>query len=138
MLIKNTKASFEREKKQEINDDKDQRKFVSELVFASLTEKILVREALLKFPPDCNDPTIQAAWHALCHRESDEDLRRRDLGYAAEQDEFLEMIAFTLQQGEELPKNVIDGYKKYHKEALIPHSNSVKGIIQKLARFLNI
>lgn len=138
MLTRKFKASCECEKKQQIEDYTEKRKIVSELVFAALTDKFLVREVLLKFPPDCDDETIQATWHALCHRESDEDLRRRDPGYATEQDEFLEMIAFTLQKGEELPRNIIDGYKKYHEEAVIPHSKSVKGIIQKLARFLNI
>lgn len=114
------------------------RKMVAELLFGVLTDKIIVREALLKFPEDIQDPSIQASWHALCHLESDEDIRRRDFEYADEQNDFIEMIAFTLQKGEELPKNIINSYIKYHEEALIPHSKNFKGIINKLTRFLNI
>lgn len=114
------------------------RKEVAELIFKVLTNQILVREALLKFPEDVLDPSIQASWHALCHLESDEDIRRRDFEYANEQNDFIEMIAFTLQKGEELPRNIINAYLKYHEEALIPHSKKLKGVINKLTRFLNL
>lgn len=114
------------------------RKAVADLILKVLTNKMHVKNALLKFPADIKDESIQAAWHALCYMEADEDLRRRDPAYADEQDDYLEMIAFTLQTGEPLPQNIIKVYKKYHKEALIPHSKTIKGIMDKLSRFLNI
>ena len=52
----------------------EQRKFVSKLYLAVLTHRISVREALIKFPQDCEDTTIAAAWYALCHYESDEEI----------------------------------------------------------------
>ncbi|MDD3238299.1 MAG: hypothetical protein PHV37_09425 [Candidatus Gastranaerophilales bacterium] len=116
----------------------DARMHVSRLIFAALTAKIPVREALLNFPQDMHDSSVETAWHALCHREADDDLRRRDFSYAQEQDEYLEMIAFTLQKGEELPQNIIQEYKGYHQSALIPHSKKLKGIWDKLCTFLNI
>lgn len=125
-------------KDQEITDYAPYRKAVSQILFDVLTDKILVREALLKFPEDIQDQSIEASWHALCHLEADEDIRRRDAEYANEQNDFIEMIAFTLQKGDELPENIINSYKKYHEKALIPHSKKIKGIINKLTRFLNI
>lgn len=113
------------------------RKVVADLIFKTLTEKIIAREALLKFPEDIHDESIQAAWHALCYLEADEDLRRRDPDYANEQNDYLEMIAFTLQSGDALPQNITKAYKKYHNKALIPHSKKLKGIIDKLTRLLN-
>lgn len=114
------------------------RKTVADLIFKVLTEKLLVREALLKFPEDIHDESIQTAWHALCYVEADEDLRRRDINYMHEQNDYLEMIAFTLQKGESLPANIINSYKKYHTEALIPHSKKIEGIIDKITRLLNV
>lgn len=122
----------------EITDYTPYRKAVSQILFDVLTGKILTREALLKFPADIKDPSIEASWHALCHLEADEDIRRRDIEYANEQNDFIEMIAFTLQKGEELPENIINSYKKYHEKALIPHSKKLKGIMDKLTRFLHI
>lgn len=135
----NLRSLFSYKKKaKETIDYSFYRKIVADLLFKVLTNKMLVREALLKFPEDIQDPSIQASWHALCHLESDEDIRRRDFEYAEEQNDFIEMIAFTLQRGEELPENIINSYTKYHEEALIPHSKGLKGIVKKLTRFLNI
>lgn len=115
---------------------KELRKKVSKLFFAVLTHKIPVRDALTRFPKDCEDRTLIAAWHALCHLEADEELRIRDKMYAEEQDEYIEYIAFTLEKGEALPMNIINSYTPYHNEALVSPSKSVKGIINKLKRFL--
>lgn len=112
------------------------RKQVADIFIAVLTEKLCVRDALATFPKDCEDKTIIAAWHALCHLEADEDLRNKDTMYKQEQDEYIEFIAFTLQKGEELPTNIINAYLPYHNEALISPSKSFKGIINKLKRFL--
>ncbi len=93
----------------------------------------------MRFPKDAvSDPSIQAAWHALCHYEADEDLRRRDIGYANEQQELLELIAFTFKDGKELPQNLISAYSKYHSEVLIAPQKGLKAIIRKLTRFINI
>lgn len=114
------------------------RKIVADLIFKVLTEKIHVKDALLKFPEDINDESIQVAWHALCYLEADEDLRIKDIEYANEQNDYLEMIAFTMQAGDTLPQNITDAYKSYHTEALIPHSKKLKGIIDKLTRLVNV
>lgn len=115
---------------------KELRKKVSKLFFAVLTHKVPVRDALARFPKDCEDKTLIAAWHALCHLEADQELRLRDKMYANEQDEYIEYIAFTLEKGEALPENIINSYAPYHNEALVSPSKSLKGIINKLKRFL--
>lgn len=112
------------------------RKFVSKLYIGVLTEKISVREALMRFPKDCDDGSIIAAWHALCHLEADEDLRKRDAMYAKEQDEYIEYIAFTLNKGQSLPENVIKSYDLYHNSALTPSNGGLKGIIYHLKKFI--
>lgn len=117
-------------------DYSEQRKKVSKLFIAVLTQRLNVRDALAKFPKDCEDKTIIAAWHALCHLEADEDIRKKDEMYQKEQDEYIEFIAFTLQKGEELPSNIINSYLPYHNEALVSPSKSLKGIINKLKKFL--
>ena len=113
------------------------RKKVSKLFIAVLTKRLPVREALLRFPKDCQDRTIIASWHALCHLEADEELRLKDEMYKKEQDEYIEYIAYTLEKGEELPSNIVNSYKPYHSEALIPAGKTLKGIINKLKKFLN-
>ncbi len=115
-----------------------ERFLAAELVRKSLIGYIPVREALLKFPPDTKDKSIQAAFHALVHLEADEDLRRRDILYKEEQDEYLEMISQILESGEDLPDNIIRNYEKYYKEPNIPHSNNAYGNIKRFFRFLNM
>lgn len=115
-----------------------ERKNVSQLIYMVLTETLTVREAILRFPKDVNDATIKTAYHALVHRESDEDYRRANLDYKDEQDDYLEFIAQILQNGEALPQNIIESYNKYYKDANTPHSKSMKGLIKSLCRFLNI
>ena len=122
--------------KRESIDYTEIRKNVSKLFYGVLTKKIPVRDALANFPKDCEDGTIIASWHALCHLEADEDLRKRDEMYAQEQDEYIEYIAHTLEQGIELPDNIINEYKPYHHEALTPCTNTLKGIIYKFKKFL--
>lgn len=116
----------------------EERKFVSRLIFMTLAETLHVRDAILKFPKDSNDSSIRAAYHALVHFEADEDLRRRDLDYKDEQDDYLELLAQILQEGKELPKNIIKGYDKYYKGIQTPYSDSVKGFIKRLCKFLNV
>jgi hypothetical protein len=116
----------------------EERKIVSRLIYMVLTDTLTVREAILKFPQDVNDSTVKTAYHALVHRESDEDFRRENLDYKDEQDDYLEFIAQILQTGDALPKNIIESYNKYYKDANMPHSESMKGLIKSLCKFLNV
>lgn len=118
--------------------DLQARLLVSELVRKALLGYIPVREALLKFPPDTKDKSIQAAFHALVHFEADEDLRRRDIMYKEEQDEYLEMISQILESGEDLPDNIIKNYEKYYKEPNIPHADNAAGKVKGFFRYLNL
>lgn len=117
---------------------KEERRIVSRLIYMVLAETLSAREAILKFPKDINDSTIKTAYHALVHREADEDFRYKDLDYKDEQDDYLEFIAQTLQDGNALPQNIIKSYDKYYKGAKTPSSESMKGLIKSLCRFLNV
>jgi len=117
---------------------KEERKRVSKLIFNVLTGKLCVREVILKYPKDSEDTSLMAAYHALVHYEADEDLRRRDLAYKEEQNDYLEFIAYILDKGDELPDNIIRSYDKYYKDAKTPASDSVKGLLRSLCRFLNV
>ncbi|MCD7780926.1 MAG: hypothetical protein LUH05_09685 [Candidatus Gastranaerophilales bacterium] len=123
-------------RKSESINYEDLRKEVSNLFINVLTKKLSIREALASFPKDCEDKTIIASWHALCHLEADEELRQKDSLYKKEQDEYIEFIAFTLQKGEALPQNITDSYLPYYNDTLISESNTIKGIIHKLKKFL--
>ena len=117
-------------------DYKEVRKSVSKLFYAVLTKRLCVRDALSKFPKNCDDKTLIASWHALCHLEADEDIRAKDSMYKEVQDEYIEYIADTLEKGQELPENIIKEYYPYHQEALISDSKTPKGIWNKLRKFL--
>lgn len=114
------------------------RKDVAKLIFNVLTERLCVREAIKLFPKKVTDRSIKAAYHALVHREADEDYRKTDLLYKEEQDNYLELIADTLNEGKDLPKNIIKNYNKYYKDLIIYHSDGVKAFVKKLCNFLNI
>lgn len=116
---------------------KELRKQVSSLYIGVLTKKLTVREALNAFPHDCEDKTIIAAWHALCHLEADEDLRAKDELYKKEQDDYIDYIAYTLDKGEELPENIVNSYIPFHENALTANSTTIKGIIQNMKKFLS-
>lgn len=110
------------------------RKFVSKLVLKVLAGHMKVQKAIIAFPSS-KDPSIQASWHALVHYEADEDMRKRDLAFAETQDETLEMIAFTLQEGKELPQNIISAYNKYYDKAMLPIKGGIAGFFESLIRF---
>lgn len=120
------------------NSYKEERKSVSRLIYMVLADTLDVREAILRFPKDINDSTIKTAYHALVHREADEDYRHKDLEYKDEQDDYLEFIAQILQDGSAIPKNIIKSYDKYYKNVELPHSESMKGLLKSLCRFLNV
>ena len=61
-------------KETKLND----RKFVSRLIYSVLTDRLSVREAILHYPKT-NDLSLKTAYHALVHREADEELRAKDI-----------------------------------------------------------
>lgn len=130
------KRGLQPKKVKSVDYTKD-RQYVGHIIINVLTERINVQKALLLFPKDSEDPSIQAAWHALCHYEADEDISSKDNLFLQEQLEYLEFIAFTFKDGKELPQNIIDSYKQYHEEALIPHAKSFGGLIKKLFKKIN-
>lgn len=122
----------------EIENIQSARKYVGNLIINVLTDRIIVREALKLFPRDVKDASIKCAYHALVHREADEDIRRRDLLYKDEQDSYLEQVAQTLKQGVELPKNIIKNYNTYYRDIEINHSNEFKIWLKRICKFLNV
>ena len=119
-------------------DYSEERKIISRLIYLVLAESLHVRDSILKFPKDLDDESIKAAYHALIHLEADEDLRRMDLDYKDEQNDYLEFIAETFQNGNKLPKNIIKEYDKYYKGVNTPNSESMKGLLKGLCKFLNV
>jgi len=119
-------------------DYKEERRIVSRLIYMVLAETLHVRDAILRFPKDADDSTIKTAYHALIHMEADEDFRRRDMDYKEEQDDYLEFIAQIMQSGDALPRNIIKSYDKYYKNIDTPHSESMKGLLKSLCKFLNV
>ncbi len=114
------------------------RKDVGRLIIKVLTGQLCVKNALLLFPKGINDPSIKCAWHAICHFEADEDLRRDDLLYRDEQDNYLEMLSNILCKGESIPSDILADYKDYYEDANLPISNGLKGFFQSILRFLNV
>lgn len=112
------------------------KKIVSALILKVLAHNICVREALKLFPAEVYDLSIQCAWHSLVHYEADEDLRKKDAEYAEEQDEYLEMIAYILRDGMDIPHNIISSYENYYDYALIPRKD--KGIINKIRNLFRL
>lgn len=119
-------------------DYSKERQYISGLIFDVLTEKLIVREALLKFPKDLHDPSAIAAYHALIHLEADEDIRAKDDLYKQEQDDYILYIAETFQKGDELPQNIIKEYTDFYSWAPSGFSDTKEGIREKLSRDINI
>lgn len=115
-----------------------ERKLVADLIRKVLISQLCVREAILQFPRDTQDRSIHAAYHALVHLEADEDLRKRDDVYKDEQDDYLEMIAQTLDNEEDLPENIIKNYDNYYSGANLLHEENPKGFFRSFFKFLNI
>lgn len=132
-IQKSSAASLELQK---VETEK-QRQLVGNIIIAVLTERIPVRKALLLFPKGFTDPSIHAAWHALCHYEADEDIKVQDIEFNNQQVELLELIAFTFKDGNPLAQNIIDAYKPYYQDDPVSYENGINGIIKKLFRFLN-
>ena len=116
----------------------ESRKIVSELIRKVLVGELSVQKALTMFPAEVNDKSVIAAFHALLHYEADEDIRKRDLLYKDEQDDYLTLIYQTLENGESLPANIILNYEKYYKQANIPKPDNFKFNLSRFWRFLNL
>ncbi len=118
--------------------DVNDRLSVAALIRQVLIHRICVREAILSFPPDTEDKSVHAAYHALVHYEADEDLRNRDDLYREEQDDYLEFISNILERGEDLPDNIIKNYEKYYSCVNLPHEKNTRGFIKSFFKVLNI
>lgn len=92
-----------------------ERKIVADIIADVLVGNLCVREALLKFPKDCDDVCCAVAWHAVLHFEADEDIAAKDDVFRDVQVDFLEGLYKILSTGGELPEKLLDGYNKYHK-----------------------
>jgi hypothetical protein len=116
----------------------EDRRFVASLMRHVLMYKIPVREAVVNFPKNTEDKSIQAAYHALVHFEADEELRLRDPLYKEEQDDYIEFLANLLEKGEDLPDNIIKGYEEYYEVVNVPQEEGAAGFWKSFMRFLNI
>ena len=118
-------------------DNINNRKFVGRLIYAVLTERKNVREAIKLFP-DTKDKNIECAYHALVHYAADEDMRYMDIEYRDAQDDYLEFLAQTLSAGKNLPKNIIDEYKPYYSGIAAKWKDDAKGMLHEFLRFINL
>jgi len=118
--------------------NRDDREYVSRLIVGVITERISVKDAILHFPKDMTDKNLITAYHALIHYEADEDLRKQDISFKEEQDEYLNMIAELLYNGKDLPKNIVKSYEMYYPDVVLPKSQTIKNIIKNICRFLNV
>ncbi len=115
------------------------RQLVSRLIMLVITGQIPVRQALLNFPKNTTDKSIITAYHALIHYEADEDIRRQDIMYKEEQDEYLAFLSDTLSKNRTLPQNIIKSYKGYAgEEVALPKDKNVNKFLLKVCKFLNI
>ena len=114
------------------------RLLVSDLIIDVLTDKKTVQQAISLFPKEKNDINLKCAFDALMYREADEDIRAKYKDYASLQDDYPELIARTLKDNEQLPKNVISRYLKYNSENLLPDEDkTLKQKLKKLKRMIN-
>lgn len=118
-------------------NETNNRKFVGRLIYAVLTERKNVREAIKTFP-ETKDKSIECAYHALVHYSADEEIRYNDIEYREAQDDYLEFIAQTLSEGKALPKNIIDEYKPYYKGTSSVWVEGLNGFMKEFKRFINI
>lgn len=114
------------------------RAYVGRLLKLVRIGQISVKQALLEYPKDPKDESLIAAYHALIHYEADEDLRAKDSLYKEEQDDYLEFLANTLENCENLPQNIIENYKKYYDTAPILHKKGFVGFIKSFWKDLNV
>ena len=111
---------------------------VADLIEQVIIGKISTSSALSNFPHTADDINIKCAFDALVHREADEDLRNKIRDYAQTQDDFLIDICKFLKNNEDLPRNIIEEYLKYHSDNLLSEDDKgIKSIFKKLKRMIN-
>ena len=118
-------------------DEVNNRKFVGRLIYAVLTERKTVLDAIKLFP-ESKDASIECAYHALVHYSADEEIRYMDIEYRDAQDDYLEFLAQTLSEGKTLPKNIIAEYKPYYSGTASTWKEDAKGFLKEFMRFINI
>lgn len=114
------------------------RKEVSNTLFDVLSGRRTVLDAVLKFPKNTIDESVNVCFHILVHLEADEDIRANDPLYREEQDEFILHIAELLQKGENIPINIIKEYNGFYKETLVYPEINKETVIARLKKFINI
>ena len=118
---------------------KEHRTFVSYLLKKVITGEISTLKALSNFPKDYeNDESLDACFFAIAHFEADEDLRTKNIDYKEAQDEYMLMLAEILDNGEDVPQNIIDEYKNYYKNAPIYKDDTINNVKKRLLQKLNI
>ena len=116
----------------------DNYKQIAGLIKDVISSKISVQNALIDFPKDNNDINIKCAFDALMHYEADEDIRSKDSEYAQLQDDYLEYIAHVLDKGENIAKDVIARYYKYHESNILPgKEKGFCGFLKYIKRVIN-
>ena len=115
-----------------------ERKQVATLIMDVLVDKICVREALLKFPKNCEDNAIAIAWHALVHFEADEDIIKKDTLFRDVQVDFLEGLYNILIEGHDLPPNLLKEYNRYHSNIDTAYSPRKADFWHEMKKNLNI
>lgn len=115
-----------------------ERKFAAQLLKKVRLGMLSVRNAMLNYPKDTQDESLIAAYHALIHYEADEDIRAKDELFKEEQDDYLEFIYLTLEQGQDLPQNIIDNYKEFYNTVPILHKKGLKGFFKSFWKNLNV
>ena len=116
----------------------EDRLLVADLIEQVVLDKIKASDALLMFPKNKSDLNIKCAFDAIVHREADEDLRKKIADYASVQDDYLLEIVHYLRENEDLPRNIISEYLKYHSDNLIwGEDKGLKNIFKKLKRMIN-
>ena len=116
----------------------EDRKIVAELLKNVRLKRCTVRQAMLMYPKDTEDESLIATYHALAHYEADEDIRARDILYREEQDDYIDFLSEILENGESLPKNIIENYKQYYDSAPILHKDNPQGFFKSFWKSLNV
>jgi hypothetical protein len=114
------------------------RKFVGKLLRAALIGRLTPSDAASRFPKDVEDKSITAAFHALMHFEADEDLRKQDLLYAQEQDEYIETISDMLMAGKPMPQNIVDEYEAFYPTSPLYRSENRENFFKRVLRLINM
>ncbi len=125
-------------RKVSLEDKISLRKKVSNTLFSVLSGETSVLSALSNFPKNTDDKSVNVCFHILMHLEADEDIRKSDNDYREEQYDFILNIAQILQEGGDIPINIIKEYNDFYKETLIYPEINKETIISRLKKFINI